>query len=99
MLKCPYSEEVWKEVERLIWIGNLWEGGSLEEAFRTWCSRKDTSKFRELPLNITWGVWIVIHLKLFQGRETLPLKCVVQAINILNYLSTHARKTYPSYAR
>jgi hypothetical protein len=84
MLECPYSKEVWKEVERLIGIGNLWEGGSLEEAFKTWCNRKETSKIRALPLNIVWGVWLARNLKLFEDKETLPLKCVVQSLNILN---------------
>jgi hypothetical protein len=43
---------VWKGVEIMIGIRNIWEGGNLEEASRTWCSRKETSKIIELPLNI-----------------------------------------------
>jgi hypothetical protein len=39
---------------------------------------------RALPLNIAWGVWLARNLKLFEGKETLPLKCVVQDLNILN---------------
>jgi hypothetical protein len=84
ILECPFTKEVWKEVERMIGIRNLWEGESIEEDFRTWCSKKETFKIRALPLNIAWGVWLARNLKLFEDKETLPLKCAVQAINILN---------------
>jgi hypothetical protein len=82
-------------VENLIGIGNLWEGGSLEEAFRTWCNKKETSKIRALPLNIVWGVWLAKNLKLFEDKETLPLKCVVQGHKYLKCLSIGAGKSYP----
>jgi hypothetical protein len=87
ILECPYFKEVWKEVEMMIGIRNIWEGGCLEEAFKTWCSRNETSKIKELPHNIDWGIWLARNLNLFEDKETLPLKCVVEAINIL--------KSYP----
>jgi hypothetical protein len=62
----------------------FWEGEDIEEAFRSWYAKKDTKKIISLPLNIAWGVWLAMNLKLFEGKETLPLKCVVQALNILN---------------
>jgi hypothetical protein len=39
-------------VEKLMGIGNFREGGSLEEAFRTMCNKKEISKIKEIPLNI-----------------------------------------------
>jgi hypothetical protein len=44
---------------------NRWKGNkddkflgkrSIEEAFKTWCNRKETSKIRELHFDIRWGV-------------------------------------------
>jgi hypothetical protein len=83
-MTCPFTKEVWKEVESMIGLKNVWEGGDIEEAFRSWYSKKDTKKIRSLPLNIAWGVWLARNLKLFEGKETLPLKCVIQSLNILN---------------
>jgi hypothetical protein len=54
-----------------------------------WCANKNIKKITSLPLNIAWGVWLAKNLKLFEGKETLPLKCVVHDINILN--------AYPQY--
>jgi hypothetical protein len=65
-------------------LRNVWEGGSTEEAFRIWYINKDMKKFRALPLNIAWGIWLARNLKLFEGHETLPLKCAIQSLNILN---------------
>jgi hypothetical protein len=58
-------------------LRNAWEGGSTEEAFRTWFINKDTKKIKALPLNIAWGIWLARNLKLFEGYETLPLKCAI----------------------
>jgi hypothetical protein len=53
-MACPFTKEVWKEVESMIGIRNVWEGGDIEEVFRSWYSNKDTKKIRSLPLNIAW---------------------------------------------
>jgi len=41
-------------------------------------------KIKYLPLNIAKGVWIARNLCLLEGIETLPLKCVIQSLNILS---------------
>jgi hypothetical protein len=51
-------------------------GDDIDEAFMIWCINKDTKKIRALPLNLVWGVWLVRNMKLFEDKETLPLKCV-----------------------
>jgi hypothetical protein len=30
-------------------------------------------------INVAWGIWLAKTLKLFEDKETLPLKCVVQS--------------------
>jgi hypothetical protein len=37
---CSFTKEVWKEVEGMIGMKNVWEGGNIEEAFRSWYSKK-----------------------------------------------------------
>jgi hypothetical protein len=67
-------KEVWKEVEIMIGIRNSYEGEDIEEAFGSWYVKKDINKAISLPLNI---VWLARNLKLFEGKEALPLICVV----------------------
>jgi hypothetical protein len=64
-------------VEIMIGLRNAQEGEDIEEAFRSCNEKKYTKKIKSLPLNIAQGVWLAMNLKLFEGKETLPLKCVV----------------------
>jgi hypothetical protein len=84
IVACPYRKEVWKEVERMIELRNAWECEDIEETFRSWYAKTDTKKIKALPINIAWGAWLAKNLKLFEINKTLPLKCVVQGLNILN---------------
>jgi hypothetical protein len=59
-------------------LRNVWKGGSTKGAFRSWYTNKGTN------LNITWGIWLTKKFKLFEEQGTLPLKCVIQSLNILN---------------
>jgi hypothetical protein len=55
-MACPYTREVWKEVESIIWLKNVWEGGDIEEAFISLYSKKDTKKNKALPLKHSLGI-------------------------------------------
>ena len=71
----------------MIGFQNVWVGDDIEEAFRIWCANKDIKNIRYVPLIISWGVWLAINSKLFEDEDTLPLKCVVQCINIVSSFS------------
>jgi hypothetical protein len=75
----------------------VWEGGSTKEASGSWYTNKGTKKMRALPLNIAWGIWLARNLKLFEGQETLLLKCAIQSLNILNvYPQVEEKQKRPS---
>lgn len=65
-------------------LKNVWDGSSIEEALGILCTNRETRRYRALPINIAWGVWLAINSKLFEDEDTLPLKCVVQCINIVS---------------
>lgn len=65
-------------------LENDWDKNIIEGALRTWCTNGETRRYRALPLTLAWGVWFVGNLKLFEDRETLPLKCVFKCLNILS---------------
>jgi hypothetical protein len=58
-------------------------GDKIEEALRILCTKMETISLRALPLNIALRVWLAKNLKLFEDKETLPLKHVVLSLNIL----------------
>jgi hypothetical protein len=70
-----FTKEVCEEVEGMIGMKNVWEGGYIVEALKSWCSRNDTKKIKVLPLIIAWRVWLASNQNLFEGKETLPLLC------------------------
>ena len=45
-----------EEVEMMMWIRKSGEGKSIEEDFKTFCSRKEALKIISLLRNISWGV-------------------------------------------
>jgi hypothetical protein len=44
----------------------------------------ETRKYRPLPLNILSGVCMARKTNIFEGMDTLPLKCAVQGLDILS---------------
>jgi len=77
-MSLPFTKHGWNEVEGMIGLKNVWVGNDIEEAFRRWCTNKETRRFKGLPINVAWGIWLDTNLKLFEDEETLPLKCVLQ---------------------
>jgi len=39
ILACPFTKDVWKEVESMLGIINVWEGGDIEKVFISWYSK------------------------------------------------------------
>ena len=92
IMSCKYSKQVWFEVEGLSGLQNAWNGNSIEEALRIWCLNKETKRYRALPIIISLGVWLAKNTKLFEDKDTLTLKCVVQRLNILSTFSWYQKK-------
>jgi hypothetical protein len=61
----------------MVGLKNLWASEGIEEAFSSSCTKKDINKIKSLPRNVAWAVWLAKNLKLFEDKETFPLKCVV----------------------
>jgi hypothetical protein len=45
-----FTNQVWKEVEGIFGLKNVWVGNALRKAFRIWCTNRETRIFRALPL-------------------------------------------------
>ena len=58
IMSCAFTLEVWQESNQLTGLNNAWRGNSIEEALRNWCMNKETKSYRDLPLTISWGIWL-----------------------------------------
>jgi hypothetical protein len=72
-----------KRSGRYIGLKNVWLGNVIEEVFRNWYTNRELEWFRALPFIVVWEIWLAKNFKLFENKKTLPLKCVVQALNII----------------
>ena len=46
------------------------KGSSIDEVLRGWCLNYETSRYKEVPLTISWGRWLARNNKLFQGHTS-----------------------------
>jgi hypothetical protein len=92
IMTCAYTLEVWQEINCLTSLNNAWKGNSIEEALKNWCMNKDTKRYKSLPLTIAWGIWLAQNSKLFEDKDTMPLKCAIQSLNILSMHFLNIRK-------
>jgi hypothetical protein len=53
-LECPYSRQVWKEVEHQTSLQHLWDKATLEDCFQEYFIRRVLKEYRTLPYLITW---------------------------------------------
>ena len=72
--------EVWKTIKYLTVIGSIWGEGSLENSFHTWFTNEDKYKF--LPIFISWSIWILRNLVVFQDYHRNALLCIIRGLNL-----------------
>lgn len=85
LMFCDYSVQVWKELEGYLGFRNMWSGNSLEECLQGWCNNPLVKKYREFPLIVVWGIWLVRNSRDFEDRNILPIQAVSQSLSILNF--------------
>eukprot|EP00253_Pinus_taeda_P007952 PITA_07952 len=68
-LKCPESLKVWCEIGNILNIKLVWEGFNIQEVWQKWWNEHATGNLRNLPLIISWGIWIARNKSLFQDKE------------------------------
>jgi ribonuclease HI len=90
----PFTKEVCKEVERMIGNQNVWDVRILKWPLGYGVPKRIQKNNKALPLNIAWGVWLAKNMKLFEGKKTQHLKCLVWDLNIINsYPQSQGKKS------
>jgi hypothetical protein len=54
-MKCVYSAQVWKEVEIIASLKDVWRGITIEESLKHYCNNVVVKRFEVLQLIIAWA--------------------------------------------
>eukprot|EP00253_Pinus_taeda_P001568 PITA_01568 len=69
-LRCPEVIHLWGEVGKLLNKKLEWEGSNVQEAWQKWWQSHPNGNLRNLPLIISWGIWIARNKSIFQDKST-----------------------------
>lgn len=81
-LKCTETIKIWGEATNLLNKKLEWEGDNLQEVWKKWWQLYPNGNMRNLPLIISWGVWIARNRSIFQDKETPVTIRAIQSISI-----------------
>jgi hypothetical protein len=85
LIQCPFTGLIWKEASAALHQDCVWEGISIEEAWRSWLQNRDYRKIKALPLLIGLGAWLARNAAIFKDRPSLLEILAVQALSILSH--------------
>jgi hypothetical protein len=80
ILFCPFTEQVWREVEDIIGLEFKSQGDTMEATFKRWHNDNDTKIFKVLSLTLALGIWLAKNAKLFEKNNSFPFHCTSQAL-------------------
>eukprot|EP00253_Pinus_taeda_P007705 PITA_07705 len=82
-LDCPFTRQVWNEVEKFLNIKLRWEGVDLSTAWEYWWNHFNVRNLRNLPPIICWGIWIAKNCSIFREKSTPAEAIAIQSSTIL----------------
>eukprot|EP00253_Pinus_taeda_P020413 PITA_20413 len=68
-LNCQETKKFWGEVGKLLNKSFVWAGGNMSEAWSNWWQQYPEGNMKNLPLIISWGVWLARNKSIFQDME------------------------------
>jgi hypothetical protein len=58
LISCPFSKKVWTETSSSLRKRCIWDGNTLELAWKVWIRDPRNKEIKALPLLISWGIWL-----------------------------------------
>jgi hypothetical protein len=56
IIQCPYVSQIWKDVEKLTGIPNLYDGSFIEEYLGKWFRKEESKAHRVLHFLVHWVI-------------------------------------------
>jgi hypothetical protein len=83
LINCPYAQHIWKEVEHITRVTNVWIGEIVEECLRKWFVRNESKEFRSIPCLVSWGILLARNSQIFDEKFLPSFKVYVQVRSIM----------------
>jgi hypothetical protein len=83
-LECPFTRQVWHEIEIQMNVKHLWDRSSLEECFHGYFIRRLLKTIRTLHVLVAWGFWLAQNDSLFNDKQCPPYKVSQQSLALLS---------------
>eukprot|EP00253_Pinus_taeda_P031398 PITA_31398 len=76
--------KIWCETGILLNKKLVWEDNNIQEAWQKWWNEHPDGNLRNLPLIISWGIWIARNRSIFQDKDTPIALTAVQGAAIFS---------------
>jgi hypothetical protein len=85
LISCPFSMKVWTEASLSLRKNCIWNGDTLEMAWKNWSRDPRNKEIKALPLLISWGIWLARNAEIFKEKSSIPEVIVAQSLSILSH--------------
>jgi ribonuclease HI len=85
LITCPFTMKVWTETSSSLRKICIWNGDSLELAWKNWTCDPRNKEIKSLPLLISWGIWLARNARIFKEKASIPEVIVAQSLSILSH--------------
>ena len=82
VFECSYTKEVWREIEVITSLNNVWSVSTIEEGIRNLFGKPVVKSYKYVPLILSQGIWLAKNANLFEDKYILSLQCATQGIII-----------------
>ena len=71
-MECPYTRQVWNEIEAKLRLFDLWNGTSVTLCLKNWCMKGELKHIRSLPIIVLWYIWKARNICCFDDKVLSP---------------------------
>lgn len=83
-LNCQETKKIRGEAGKLLNKSTDWMGGNMTEAWTNWWQQHREGNMWNLPLIISWGVWIARNKSIFQDKEIVGAISATLSVSIFS---------------
>lgn len=79
-LSCPTTRNIWSQVIQTLNLNMNWQGEDIIAAWEHWWSTSAAERPRNLPLLISWHIWIKRNSIIFEDRQVNGIYSILSSV-------------------
>lgn len=83
-MECPFSKQVWSEIEAKLQLNNLWIGNSVSKCLKNWCLKGKVKHISSLPIIVLWFIWKARNQSCFDDYALSPFQVYSFCLGLLS---------------